>query len=109
MQGVFRVGLLAPGISKSSTSLVGIACTWSEVQGHAAGMRSTIFALAIALSVTGCESKKSASEQAAPKAGKPKASVPLVDLTTASSLAAVRTAFNAHKGEARFLTLLSPT
>jgi hypothetical protein len=32
---------------------------------------------------------------------------PLVDID--ASLAVVRTAFNAHKGEARFLTLLSPT
>lgn len=45
---------------------------------------------------------------AAPTAAKrPRA--PLTDITTASKLDAVRTAFNAHKGEARFLTLLSPT
>jgi len=36
-------------------------------------------------------------------------SAPLTDVTTASTLAPVRAAFNAHKGEARFLTLLSPT
>lgn len=72
-------------------------------------MRSTIFALAIALSIFGCESKKSTPEPATKAENAKAAAAPLVDLTTASSLAAVRTAFNAHKGEARFLTLLSPT
>lgn len=64
---------------------------------------------AIALSMVGCESKKAPPEQAAqaPKKNNPPAQ--LVDLTAASSLGAVRIAFNAHKGEARFLTLLSPT
>jgi uncharacterized protein YcfL len=33
----------------------------------------------------------------------------LTDLTDASSVQAVRAAFNAHAGEARFLALLSPT
>jgi hypothetical protein len=36
------------------------------------------------------------------------APAPLTDIT-ADSIGAVRTTFNAHKGEARFLTLLSPT
>ena len=56
--------------------------------------------LVLALSLLGCESKKTQ-----PQAAR----APLVDLTPSSTLAAVRTAFNAHKGEARFLTLLSPT
>lgn len=53
----------------------------------------TIIVAAFALSLGACDKK-------AP-AGK------LGDLST--SLAAARTDFNAHKGEARFLTLLSPT
>lgn len=69
------------------------------------GMRYQALAFAIALSMLGCESKKStASEQPVPK---PTAA--LTDLTAASTLAPVRAAFNAKKGEARFLTLLSPT
>ena len=39
----------------------------------------------------------------------PRPTAPLVDLTTATTLAPVRDAFNAHEAEARFLTLLSPT
>jgi hypothetical protein len=66
-------------------------------------MRSTIVAVAIALAIFGCDSKKATPETTA------KAHAPLVDLTTASGFGAVRTAFNAHKGEARFLALLSPT
>jgi hypothetical protein len=76
-------------------------------------MRPQLFALAIAAAVLGCDSKKSQTE---PPAAKQKADpalqrarAPLTDLTTASSLAPVRTAFNARKGEARFLTLLAPT
>ena len=76
-------------------------------------------ALAVALSV-GCKSKEATSEKAvsaptAPAAAaeveqpKAPASAPLVDITAQTSLKAVRAAFNAHKGEARFLTLLSPT
>ena len=61
-------------------------------------MRFHVLALAIVL--FGCDSKKSATE--AKRA-------PLVDLTSTSGLGAARTAFNAHKGKARFLTLLSPT
>jgi hypothetical protein len=75
-----------------------------------AGMRSSVFAVFLALSMFGCESKKSSRESASQIApSTPKARAPLVDLTASSTLAAVRTAFNAHKGEARFLTLLSPT
>jgi hypothetical protein len=73
-------------------------------------MRFPALAVILALSMFGCDSKTSASESAPPTASKPdSARVPLVDLTASSTLAAVRTAFNAHKGEARFLTLLSPT
>lgn len=72
-------------------------------------MRSTVFALAIALSMFGCESKKSTPETTGTTEQKSKPRALLVDLTTASGFGAVRTAFNAHKGEARFLTLLSPT
>lgn len=63
---------------------------------------------ALALSLIGCESRKSAPAPGpAPAASTARA--PLVDLTTSSSLAAVRAVFNAHRGEPRFLTLLSPT
>jgi hypothetical protein len=72
-------------------------------------MRSLVLAVAVALSMSGCESKKSTADQPAATQDRPKAQAPLVDLTTTTQLAAVRTAFNAHKGEARFLTLLSPT
>lgn len=68
--------------------------------------------LAVALSLLGCESKKASTElpAAPPKTGSAtKPTVQLTDLTTASTLAPVRAAFNAKKGEARFLTLLSPT
>jgi hypothetical protein len=58
-------------------------------------MKTTILALAVA--AAGCNS----SSTAAP------ASAALTDLST--SLDAVRAEFNAHKQEARFLTLLSPS
>ena len=55
--------------------------------------------LLFALAVLACRSDSEA---------KPKpTTASLADLT--KSLDAVRTEFNAHKGEARFLTLLSPT
>ena len=67
-------------------------------------MRISIAAsVVLALALASCESSKP--QQTAER--KPTAA--LTDLTTASSLAPVRAAFNAHKGEARFLTLLSPT
>lgn len=79
-----------------------------------------MLAIAAATLLLGCDSKKSATDQApakqtetvarAPgKATDTAARAPLVDLTSASTLAAARTAFNSHKGEPRFLTLLSPT
>jgi hypothetical protein len=73
-------------------------------------MRSPVLGaiLASALLLVACDSKKPAPEKA-PAAEASAARAPLVDLTASSTLAAVRTAFNAHKGEARFLTLLSPT
>lgn len=71
-------------------------------------MRSALLIVA-ALALVGCKSKKSApppEDKPAPSAAvAPEA--PVGDLST--SLAAARTAFNAHKGEPRFLTLLSPT
>jgi hypothetical protein len=73
-------------------------------------MRFSNLAVILALSMFGCDSKTSPPESTPPTASKPaSARVALVDLTSSSTLAAVRTAFNAHKGEARFLTLLSPT
>ena len=76
-------------------------------------MRYQAFALAVTLSLLGCESKKSTAErptaQNAEPATQPSARVQLTDLTVASTLAPVRAAFNAKKGQARFLALLSPT
>ena len=76
------------------------------------GMRNqlAIVIAAVALSFAAACDKKS-SPDPTPKAEKdaPQAAPAgkLVNLST--SLAAAREAFNAHKGEARFLTLLSPT
>ncbi|MEJ7600216.1 MAG: hypothetical protein WKG01_20070 [Kofleriaceae bacterium] len=71
-------------------------------------MRTPVVAALLGFLFVGCESK-----QAAPAKQQPVVTettrAPLVDLTSATSLNAVRTAFNVHKGEARFLTLLSPT
>ena len=73
-------------------------------------MRSLTISAIVALALVGCESKKSDENKgAAATPAKPTSSASLVDITSATSLAAVRSAFNAHKGEARFLTLLSPT
>jgi len=75
-------------------------------------MRTQVVAAVFGLLLLGCESKKAPSETSTEKPStteKRAARAPLTDLTAASSLEAVRTAFNAHKGEARFLTLLSPT
>lgn len=80
-------------------------------------MWTQMLALAAAMSMVGCDSKKSAPQQAPAKQTETApatqtetaARAPLVDVTSAPTLAAVRTAFNAHKGEPRFLTLLSPT
>lgn len=70
-------------------------------------MRNVVAAV-FALMFVGCESGK-ATPETDKQTAKPADTVPLTDLTAASSLGAVRTAFNAHKGKARFLTLLSPT
>ena len=72
-------------------------------------MRTVVVTLVISLVAVGCDSKKSSNEQPAHAAKQPTARASLIDLTASSGLGAVRTAFNAHKGEARFLTLLSPT
>ena len=73
-------------------------------------MRSQLVRVAVVVAAAllfGCESKNPAPQP--PAAHEPAARAPLVDLTAATALEAVRTAFNAHKGEPRFLTLLSPT
>jgi hypothetical protein len=61
----------------------------------------------------GCDSKPPTGARDRPAAGATKIdtrpTAPLVDLTANSTLAPVRAAFNARKGEIRFLTLLSPT
>jgi hypothetical protein len=57
-------------------------------------MRYLSAVIAVAAIVVACKTNKAASSK-------------LTDLST--SLDAMRTAFNAHKQEARFLTLLSPT
>lgn len=75
-------------------------------------MRYAALVLAVVASILGCESKKSAVDQQQQKTGsapQPGPRAQLTDLTTAATLAPVRAAFNAKKGEARFLTLLSPT
>jgi len=77
-------------------------------------MRTLALVVTVAWSLVGCESKTPASKKPAaePPGAQQQASVtraPLVDLTATSTLASIRTAFNASKGHARFLTLLSPT
>ncbi len=75
-------------------------------------MRFMALALAFALTILGCDSNKTTSEQPMTPTKPGSAATPtapLTDLTTASTLAPVRAVFNAKKGEARFLTLLSPT
>ena len=66
-------------------------------------------AVLIALLVLACDSKKSRTEPPPSSAAATNPRAQLTDLTTASTLAPVRAAFNAKKGEVRFLTLLSPT
>lgn len=83
-------------------------------------MRTVVAIIAaVALPSFGCDRKSAPDKQPVPMSDaepramldsapkKEAARVMLVDLST--SLAAARTEFNAHKGEARFLTLLSPT
>jgi hypothetical protein len=80
---------------------------------HARPMRSQVAVVlaAVTLCLHGCDKTSSPPKQTqsdgAGAVAKPVPAVQLGDLST--SLAAVRTEFNAHKGEARFLTLLSPT
>ena len=71
-------------------------------------MRYQVLVLVVVGSLLGCDSKKTTTDEPKPgSAARPTAQ--LTDLTTASTLAPVRAAFNAKKGEARFLTLLAPT
>ncbi len=74
-------------------------------------MRFAAAATAIAvLLLSGCESRKDQPKPQgalAPTTGDAATPVALGELST--SLESVRAEFNAHKGEARFLTLLSPT
>lgn len=75
-------------------------------------MRYKALGFAVAFLMLACDSKKSPTEQSAtrPKPSSAgKATAALTDLTTGSTLAPVRAAFNAKKREARFLTLLAPT
>jgi PBP1b-binding outer membrane lipoprotein LpoB len=69
-------------------------------------MRAAVLVLA-ALALGGCESKRLPTESKSAQPATPTAQATITDLST--SLAAARSEFNAHKGEARFLTLLSPT
>ena len=66
-----------------------------------------MLAAAIAMMVVACRSKSTGDKQT--REARPKPTAVLVDLTASTTLAPVRAAFNAKKGEARFLTLLSPT
>lgn len=75
-------------------------------------MRLAFIAVGSMMFVGACDSKSSpaipAKEEPAQRAtAKQSAKVVLGDLT--KSLESVRDAFNAKKGEARFLTLLAPT
>jgi hypothetical protein len=75
-------------------------------------MRNQIVVALWGLLLFGCESKQSTggSDRASTLTTlDKKPTAPLVDLTASSTLAPVRAAFNAKRGEARFLTLLSPT
>jgi hypothetical protein len=75
------------------------------------GNQVAVLAAAVALALAGCDKKRTETKEAPqPSAKDSSAAAPasqLGDLST--SLADVRAAFNAKKGEARFLTLLSPT
>jgi len=71
------------------------ASTSSGIWVHGYGMNSAVAVLALSIAAVGCKPTHDTSAASLP------------DLTT--SLDAARTAFNAHKQEARFLTLLSPT
>jgi hypothetical protein len=72
--------------------------------------RFAILAVAVALALPACD-RGASPDRTTAKESEERATqtppVPLGDLST--SLEAARAAFNAHKGEARFLTLLSPT
>ncbi len=78
-------------------------------------MRNRALALMVATWLVACKSEKPSADQPAVRLETRSAPQPnarraqLTDLTTASTLAPIRAAFNAKKGEARFLTLLSPT
>ena len=81
---------------------------------HAVGMRNQVAVIvaAVVVSLSGCDKKPAPAkkEQPATANAEPPSAAPAVQLGDLStSLAAARQAFNAHKGEARFLTLLSPT
>ncbi len=65
-------------------------------------MKRHALLLAALLAIAGCKSKPSSTQSASASA----ASLGLTDIS--GSLEAVRIEFNAHKQQARFLTLLSP-
>jgi hypothetical protein len=68
---------------------------------------AAVIALAFVVGATACKGKTTGDRSGATSASAAASSAKLVDLST--SLDALRTAFNAHKQEARFLTLLSPS
>lgn len=72
--------------------------------------RFPLLAVAVALSLPACDRGASPDRATAQKAQEQATRTPAAQLgDLSSSLEAARAAFNAHKGEARFLTLLSPT
>ena len=72
--------------------------------------RFPLLAVAVALSLPACDRGASPDRAPAGKIQEQATGTPAVELADLStSLEAARAAFNAHKGEARFLTLLSPT
>lgn len=76
-------------------------------------MRSTVLVAAVVASF-GCEAKSPSTDRprSQPSESSPSpqgAHAEVTDLTATSTLAPMRAAFNAKKGEARFLTLLAPT
>ena len=72
--------------------------------------RFAFLAVAAALALPACDRGATPDRAPAEKAQERPSRTPAVQLGDLStSLDAARAAFNAHKGEARFLTLLSPT
>lgn len=66
-----------------------------------------LLALLVLATLVACNSDPSSSPVSAPAAAPTPAPVAQTDLT--ASIDALKADFNAHRGEARFLTLLSPS